>query len=42
MKRWETIAGNFSNAGWSLGYVPAVDSQALKIREIGMPAPMQL
>ena len=27
MKQWEIIADNLSKAGWSLGYVLAVDSK---------------
>ena len=27
MKYWEIIADNLSKAGWSLGWVPAVDCQ---------------
>jgi hypothetical protein len=32
MKDWEIIADNLSNAGWSWGYVSAVDSQGRTIR----------
>jgi hypothetical protein len=28
---WETIADNLSKAGWSLGYVSAIDSQGRTI-----------
>ena len=31
MKYWEIIADNLSNAGWSLGYVSAVDSNGRTI-----------
>jgi hypothetical protein len=31
MKDWEIIADNLSNAGWSWGYVSAVDSQGRTI-----------
>jgi len=31
MKYWETIADNLSKAGWSLGWVSAVDSNARTI-----------
>ena len=31
MKYWETIADNLSKAGWSLGWVTAVDSQGRTI-----------
>ena len=30
-KYWETIAENLSNAGWSWGYVSAVDSRGRTI-----------
>ena len=29
MKRWEIIADNLSKAGWSYGYVSALDSQGV-------------
>ena len=32
MKYWEIIADNLSKAGWSLGWVSAVDSQGRTIR----------
>jgi hypothetical protein len=31
MKYWETIADNLSKAGWSLGWVSAVDSDGRTI-----------
>ena len=31
MKRWEIIANNLSRAGWSLGYVSAIDSNGRTI-----------
>jgi len=31
MKYWEIIADNLSKAGWSLGYVSAVDSEGRTI-----------
>jgi hypothetical protein len=31
MKYWETIADKLSNAGWSLGWVSAVDSEGRTI-----------
>ncbi len=31
MKNWEVIADNLSKAGWSLGYVSAIDSNGRKI-----------
>jgi hypothetical protein len=31
VKYWETIADNLSKAGWSLGWVPVVDSQGRTI-----------
>ena len=31
MKNWEVIADNLSKAGWSYGYVSAVDSQGRTI-----------
>jgi len=31
VKYWEIIADNLSKAGWSLGYVSAVDSQGRTI-----------
>jgi hypothetical protein len=31
MKCWETIADNLSKAGWSLGWVTAVDSEGRTI-----------
>jgi hypothetical protein len=31
MKHWEIIADNLSKAGWSLGYVSAVDSNGRTI-----------
>jgi hypothetical protein len=31
VKSWEIIADNLSKAGWSYGYVSAVDSQARTI-----------
>jgi hypothetical protein len=31
MKYWEIIADNLSKAGWSLGYVSAVDSSGRTI-----------
>jgi len=32
MKNWEVIADNLSKAGWSYGYVSAVDSQGRPTR----------
>jgi hypothetical protein len=32
MKRWEIIADNLSKAGWSWGYVSALDSEGRTIR----------
>jgi len=32
MKDWEIIADRLSAAGWSLGWVPAVDSNPRTIR----------
>jgi hypothetical protein len=31
MKYWETIADNLSKAGWSLGWVSAIDSEGRTI-----------
>jgi hypothetical protein len=31
MKYWEIIADNLTKAGWSLGYVSAIDSQGRTI-----------
>jgi hypothetical protein len=31
MRYWEIIADNLSNAGWSLGYVSAIDSNVRTI-----------
>ena len=31
MKYWEIIADNLSKAGWSLGYVSAIDSEGQTI-----------
>ena len=31
MKDWEVVADNLKKAGWSLGYVSAVDSQGRTI-----------
>jgi hypothetical protein len=31
MKYWEIIADNLKKAGWSLGYVSAIDSEGRKI-----------
>ena len=31
MKYWETIADKLSNAGWSLGWVSAIDSEGRTI-----------
>ena len=31
MKYWEIIADNLKKAGWSLGYVSAIDSQGRTI-----------
>jgi beta-xylosidase len=31
MKNWEIIADNLSKAGWSLGWVSAIDSQGEQI-----------
>ena len=31
MKQWEIIADNLSKAGWSLGWVSAIDSQGQTI-----------
>ena len=32
MKYWEIIADNLSKAGWSYGYVSAIDSEGRTIR----------
>ena len=32
MKYWESIADNLSNAGWSWGWVSAIDSKGQTIR----------
>jgi len=31
MKNWEIIADNLSKAGWTLGYISAVDSEGRTI-----------